>query len=76
MHGRKILVGAAIAAVVALGVSGAVNAHWDPDWDDPDMMGPGMMGGTMDPGMMGPGIGIYPDDWWESPGIRVSPHHR
>lgn len=75
MQGRRIVVGAAIAAMLALGMSGAVNAHWDPDWDDhgmmgPGMMGPGMMGGMMgphmmDPDMMGPGMGPYPHDWWD-----------
>ena len=71
MQGRRIVVGVAIAAVLALGATGAAGAHWDPDWDDHGMMGPGMMDpATMDPdmmgpGMMGPGMGPYPHDWWD-----------
>lgn len=67
MIGRRIVVGAAVAAIVALGVTGAAGARWDPDWNDQGMMGPGimgpgmmgghgMMGGMMDPGVMHPEI--------------------
>jgi hypothetical protein len=77
MHGRKLVIGAAIAMGLALGATGTTGAHWDSDWDDHGMMGPGMMGGhgvmgpgmmdpdLMEPPMMEPGMGPYPHDWWD-----------
>jgi hypothetical protein len=58
-----MVIGVALATVLALGASGAAGAHWDRAGDEygpmgPGMMGPGMLGGhgPMGPGMMTPGV--------------------
>jgi hypothetical protein len=71
MDGRRMLIGAAIAAVLALGTTGMAGAHWYSDWDDHGMTGPGMMDPimmdpeVMGPGMMGPGMTLHHPDWWD-----------
>jgi hypothetical protein len=82
MNGRRMLAGAALAAVLAIGATSAVSAHRGPDWDEHGMMGtgpmgPGMMGGhgmmggmmdpeIMPPDIMGPGM--------MGPGMAPYPH--
>jgi hypothetical protein len=81
MKARNMLAGAAIAAAVALGVTGTAMAHWGDDWGDHGLgphpgcdwsdhgMGPGMMepGVAPDPGCDSDdhGMGPYPHDLWD-----------
>lgn len=55
MNGRRILLGMAMAVLLALGATGAARADWD---DHP-----------MGPGMMGPGMGPYPGCDWDDHGM-------